>query len=103
MQHVATQKVDEHPIDTGCEIALKCTECPLPICIQDEIKYPTKQLLRNSETIEQVFKLKQHNIPLSEICNKFPNQSPFTIKGWLTHQIKIQNTINRFRWAIPFL
>lgn len=108
------RKIDEHPADTGCEAATRylrekgnnessyCSECPFDFCIID-IRNQTKQLLKNSEIIEDVFKLNKQEKPFCEICELYHEHSPHTIRNWLTHQPRIQKTINKFRWAIPHL
>ena len=98
-----------HPPDLGCEIASrkngghsKCQECPFSKCIVD-IRNQTKQLLKNNEIIEKIFELQEQGKAFCEICELYPEQSPFTIRNWLNCQDKIQKTINNFRWAIPHL
>lgn len=114
------KKIDGYPADLGCEAATKhlkeqgidepsfCSECPFwkldshNKCLED-IRNQTKQLLKNSEVIEKIFELNKQGKPFCEICELYPNQSPFTIRNWLNHQAKIQKTINQYRWAIPYL
>jgi len=95
--------------DLGCEAASKfinrnskCSECPWRICLRD-IRHQTKQLLLNSTTIENVFELDKKHTPFPDICASHPAQSPFTIRKWLACQDRIQNTIDQYRWAIPFI
>jgi hypothetical protein len=114
LQQVATRKIDEHPADLGCEIATEylqerridelsfCRCCPFIFCIKD-IRNQTKQLLQNSEAIENVFKLDSQGKPFCEICELHSGHSPFTIRKWLIHQAKIQKTLDQYRWAIPYL
>jgi hypothetical protein len=104
------RKIDEHPVDLGCESATKylggilsfCRFCPFEKCLSD-IHSSTKQLLKNYEVIEHVFELNKQGKAFCEICELYPEQSPFTIRNWLNHQSKIQKTINQYRWAIPYL
>jgi hypothetical protein len=103
------RKIDEHPADLGCEAAAKhlggalsfCRYCPFEGCIEN-IPYPTKQLLRNSETIEKVFELCKEK-PFCDICEAYPSISPSTIRNWLNQQAKIKTTIAKYQWAIAYL
>lgn len=108
------RKTDEHPADLGCEAATKylrgqgiyepsfCHKCPFIFCIAD-IRNQTKQLLKNSKVIEDVFKLNKQEKPFCEISELYHEHSPHTIRNWINHQSQIQKTINKFRWAIPHL
>jgi len=98
-----------HRADTGCEIATnylgtqsQCLQCPFPLCLQ-EIHHSTKQLLLNNKLITEIYKLSKEGMELSDICERYPDQSPHTIRNWLNCQKKIQRTINTLRWAIPYL
>jgi hypothetical protein len=105
------RKIDEHPVDSGCELATKylggipsfCRYCPFTEGCIENIPYPTKQLLKNSETIEAIFELNKQGTLFCDICALYPTISPFTIRNWLNCQAKIQATINKYRWAIPYL
>ena len=105
------EQYDGHSRDTGCEAASKflggrvsrCRWCPFEKgCVRD-IRTQTKQLLKNSEIIEVIFKLDKQGKTLCEICELYPGQSPFTIKNWIANQRRIQGIINKYRWAIPYL
>lgn len=109
MQPTLTTIYKGHPPDIGCEIASKlnggtskCQECPFKKCLTD-IRNQTKQLLKNSEAIEKIYELSKQGKPFCEICEIYPDQSPFTIRNWINCETKIQKTINQYRWAIPHL
>ncbi len=114
LQQTLMRKIDEHPADIGCETATKylkeqgidrssfCCECPFKKCLID-IRNQTRQLLKNSEVIENMFELSKQGKTFCEICELYPKESPFTIRNWLNCQLKIQKTINQYRWAIPYI
>jgi len=110
MQQTINQELNGHPADNGCKEASdyrkepsKCRECPFTKgCIKD-IKYPTKQLLRNSKIILKVFVANEQGLNFNQICDLFPEQSPYTIRNWLNYQDKIKQTLKRFKWVVPYL
>ena len=108
-QQVVIEQFDGHARDVGCEIASnhlgrpsRCRWCPFDSCVKD-IRNQTKQLLKNNEIIETIFKLDKQGKTICEICEAYPKHSPFTIKNWLAHQRKIKKTISQYKWAIPYL
>ena len=109
LQQTLVKELNGHPADIGCEIATSylneqssCCDCPFRKCLK-EIHHSTKQLLLNNEIIIEIYRLSKQGMELSDICERYSDQSPHTIRNWLNCQKKIQKTINSLRWAIPYL
>ena len=120
-QTLAPRKIDisPFPADMGCHIAEryliknspdqlppKCYLCPFPAirgrCLYD-VNHSTKELLKNHKVILQIFDTQDSGLQLSDICEKFSEQSPHTIKNWLYSKDNILKTFKIYEPIFPFL
>jgi len=59
-----------HPPDTGCEVAPKCLECPLPQCRWDDPAGYYRQM-RQQKDARILEEMKQRNLSVDEVAMLF--------------------------------